>query len=301
MLNGIDIASFQRGIDLTKVSGDFAIVKATQGANYDNPEMSRQINSALKAGKLIGLYHYANGAGMDKEVDNFLSAARPYIGTAILVLDRELGDNHAFGNESYAKQWLDAVKHRTGVTPMLYISQSVCRSFAGTEGITKYPLWVAQYGSTNKQYGYTQSPWKSGSVSPWKAETIRQYSSSGVLEGWGHLLDLDLAYIGRSEWEKMAKPAKAEEPKTTITEVTKVGKTTYQVKAKTGKTYTLCDVSYGDKGEEVRFLQQLLTAAGYPCTADGEAGKKTIQALANYQADHKRTTCGKGTWQELLS
>ena len=300
MLNGIDIASFQRDIDLTKVPGDFTIIKATQGANYDNPEMAKQIKSAQKAGKLIGLYHYANGAGVAKEVDNFLRIAKLYIGKAILVLDWEQGQNRAFGDENYAKQWLDAVKSQTGVRPMLYISQSVCRAFANTEGITKYPLWVAQYGSTSKQYGYTQTPWKSGSVSPWKAETIRQYSGSGVLEGWGHLLDLDLAYIDRSAWEKMAKPAKAEE-KATITEVAKVGKSTYQVKAKTGKTYTLCDISYGDKGEEVRFLQQLLTAAGYPCTADGEAGKKTIQALANYQADHKRTTCGKGTWQELLS
>ena len=82
--------------------------------------------------------------------------------------------------------------------------------------------------------------------------------------------------------------------------VVKVSKTRYTVKAKNGQTYTLYDVSYGDKGETVRFLQQLLTANGFPCTTDGECGEKTLDALAAYQASVKRTTCGKGTWETLL-
>lgn len=87
---------------------------------------------------------------------------------------------------------------------------------------------------------------------------------------------------------------------TKVEEVVKVSKTRYTVKAKNGQTYTLCDVSYGDKGETVRFLQQLLTANRFPCTADGICGDKTLKALAEYQASKRRTTCGKGTWKELL-
>lgn len=87
---------------------------------------------------------------------------------------------------------------------------------------------------------------------------------------------------------------------TKVEEVVKVSKTRYTVKAKNGQTYTLYDVSYGDKGETVRFLQQLLTANGFPCTTDGECGEKTLDALAAYQASVKRTTCGKGTWETLL-
>lgn len=87
---------------------------------------------------------------------------------------------------------------------------------------------------------------------------------------------------------------------TKVEEVVKVSKTRYAVKAKNGQTYTLYDVSYGDKGETVRFLQQLLTANGFPCTTDGECGEKTLDALAAYQASVKRTTCGKGTWETLL-
>ena len=87
---------------------------------------------------------------------------------------------------------------------------------------------------------------------------------------------------------------------TKVEEVVKVSKTRYAVKAKNGQTYTLYDVSYGDKGETVRFMQQLLTAKRFPCTTDGECGEKTLDALAAYQASVKRTTCGKGTWETLL-
>lgn len=283
MLNGIDVASFQQGINLKKIAADFVIVKATQGAKYVNPAMKAQIASA--EGKLLGLYHYANGAGIDAEVSNFITAAQPYIGKAILVLDWESAQNAAFGKEAYAKQWLDSVKAKTGVTPLIYISQSVCKSFASTAGVTEYPLWVAQYGSTAKQYGYDQKPWTSGSVKPWTKETIRQYTSTGVLEGWGHLLDLDIAYIDKADWEKLA--GKKEEKAST--------KPTYTVSG-----YTLHDVTYGDQDECVRFLQQLLTAAGFTCDADGICGDQTLEALAGYQAAQRRTTCGKGTWEVLI-
>lgn len=294
-MNGIDISGFQKGINLEKVPGDFVIIKATQNKSFVNSSMTDQIASAQKAGKLIGLYHYAGGAGAETEADHFINIVKKYIGKAVLVLDWEQGQNSAFEDESYAKTWLDTVKKQTGVTPMIYMSQSVCAKFAHTDGITDYPLWVAQYGSTAQQYGYDETPWKKGSVSPWKKETIRQYSSSGRLDGWSYVLDLDIAYIDKTEWIAMAA-----KQKTTITEVTKVDKNTYKIKAKNGITYTLYDITYGDKGETVKFLQQLLTNAGFKCSADGICGNETLEALAEYQASKHRTTCGKGTWETLL-
>lgn len=56
-LNGIDISSYQKGIDLTKVPADFVIVKTTQGTGYVNPDASRAITQALAAGKRVGIYH----------------------------------------------------------------------------------------------------------------------------------------------------------------------------------------------------------------------------------------------------
>jgi len=51
-LNGIDIASYQTGIDLSVVPCDFVIVKATEGTGYVNPDFTRarkkQITSLIE-------------------------------------------------------------------------------------------------------------------------------------------------------------------------------------------------------------------------------------------------------------
>lgn len=307
MMNGIDIAGFQKGIDLTKVPGDFVIIKATQNKSFVNSAMTEQIASAQKAGKLIGLYHYAGGAGAETEAKHFIKTVSKYIGKAILVLDWEKGQNSAFGNENYAKQWLDYVKEQTGVTPLIYMSQSVCASFAHTDGIAEYPLWVAQYGSMAKQYGYDQTPWKHGSVTPWKKESIRQYSSTGRLDGWPYVLDLDLAYISKADWKAMAaKDQQEQEAK--IVKVETVNGKTYKVTYKrTGKVYTVRDISYGMEGEDVRLMQQLLNAAfrmaghsEWVIKEDGKCGEGTLKAIARFQLMHKGIAAGKGTWNELM-
>ena len=52
-MNGIDIASYQTGIDLTVVPCDFVIVKATEGTGYVNPDFSRAYSHAKNAVKSL--------------------------------------------------------------------------------------------------------------------------------------------------------------------------------------------------------------------------------------------------------
>lgn len=93
---------------------------------------------------------------------------------------------------------------------------------------------------------------------------------------------------------------------TKIVEVKKVNEKTYKVKAKNGQTYTVFNVSYGDQGEVVKFLQQLLNAAlakhgvNFKVTEDGICGDKTLEAIAKYQLIKRGIACGKGTWTSLL-
>lgn len=83
----------------------------------------------------------------------------------------------------------------------------------------------------------------------------------------------------------------------TAKEATKEAATTGSYKI---GNYSLSDVKYGDKGEHVKFLQQLLTAKGFACTADGVFGSNTEKALANYDVSIHNIKCGKGTWESLL-
>ena len=62
-MNGIDISSWQKGINLNVVPCDFVIVKATGGTGYVNPDFTRAMNQAVNAGKKVGVYHYAREEG----------------------------------------------------------------------------------------------------------------------------------------------------------------------------------------------------------------------------------------------
>ena len=90
-MNGIDISSWQKGINLNAVPCDFVIVKATGGTEYINPDYNRAMNQAISAGKKVGVYHYAREKGCKgsaaAEADFFVKTVQSYIGKAILVLD----------------------------------------------------------------------------------------------------------------------------------------------------------------------------------------------------------------------
>lgn len=196
-LNGIDIASYQAGINLENVPCDFVIIKATQGTEYVNPDFIRAITQARNAGKLIGVYHYIGGQGARAEMQHFVKYYNQYKGIAIPCLDWESVQNSKWRNESYLEQCIKEFIDTTGIPPIIYASHSVfpysiCKKYnCGT--------WVARYAS-NDPTGYQDHPWKEDDISC----AIRQYSSRGTLDGWGGYLDLDKAYMDAIAWSKYA-------------------------------------------------------------------------------------------------
>lgn len=199
-LNGIDISSWQTGIDLQTVPADFVIVKATQGTKYVNPDMHRAVRQAAETGKLVGVYHYATGADVAAEACHFVQTVRPYIGRAVLVLDWEAQSNAAFTRSAWAKDWLRQVHTATRIRPLIYMSKSVAQGYDWRDIAGSFGLWVAQY----KNYvptGYQTDPWtdKYG-YGAWPYPAIFQYSSSGQLPGWSGRLDLNIAYMDAAGW-----------------------------------------------------------------------------------------------------
>lgn len=201
-MNGIDISSYQTGIDLGKVPCDFAIVKATEGTGYVNPACNAQYASAKGAGKLLGLYHYATGGNATAEANFFVDSIKNYVGSAILCIDWEQGGNGAWGNMGYLKQLCQQVINRTGVRPLIYVQASAYAPVSQVARELNLGLWIAQYASMDPT-GYQAHPWNEGAYSC----AIRQYSSTGRLPGWGGNLDLNLAYMDRNAWLKYASPS----------------------------------------------------------------------------------------------
>ena len=204
---GVDVSHYQldQGFDSSKIKADFIIAKATQGTTYKDPTMEKALTQAKNAGKLLGVYHFADGktSGV-KEADHFLSVVKPYIGKALLVLDWE-ADALKRGAQ-YALDFCDRVYEKTKVRPILYTSTSVVQSGSWDKFAKKYPhLWAAKYGTDQLIRGYKKTPDGEGiNLKPFK-EIIRQYSSNTYLEGYSDRLDADKAYISKTEWQKLCK------------------------------------------------------------------------------------------------
>ena len=288
MMHGIDIASHQTGIDLSKVPCDFVICKATGGTGYVSPDFKRQIEQALAEGKCAGAYHFAldgfTGTTPEREAQHFLNVVEPYLGKVILALDWEAKAVKL--GAGWAKRWLDYVYDKTGIRAMIYMSKGTANTKVWAEVAKNHPLWVAQYAiSTDKNYkpgytpvrGYLSDPPGEKSVGPWKKDiTIRQYTSMGFLDGYPRRLDLNIAYIDRSGWDKLCgktaapvEPVKPETPAETPT----IDELAQQV----------LDRKWGNGTERKKRLE----AAGYDYDA---VQKKVNELVAKMSTDTEPTT-----------
>lgn len=200
---GYDVSGFQpANITSAATSYDFVLIKASEGTGYRSASAAAQYAGAAARDKLTGFYHFADGGNVTAEVDNFLAAVKPYIGKSLLVLDLEAGALTKWGAAG-AKQFLDLVKSRTGVTPLIYGSRgNICNSAYAAIANAGYPLWVAAYASGVTAYG-VHTP---GNVAPWKSYAIYQFTSSGRLAGYSGNLDLNISGLTTAQWKQLATP-----------------------------------------------------------------------------------------------
>lgn len=70
-MKGIDIADWQKNLNLDSIEYDFVIIKGTQGTNYVNTFCDAFVQKAIKAGKLWGFYHFMNMDDPVKQADHF--------------------------------------------------------------------------------------------------------------------------------------------------------------------------------------------------------------------------------------
>lgn len=192
-MQGIDIASYQAGIDLNAVPCDFAIVKATEGTGYTNPDCDRAIQQLYSLGKPSGVYFYARG--INGEADFFVDKIQGYIGRSILCIDWESGDNNRWGDMGYLDGLITTIINRTGVKPLIYAPQRAYDEIAAVASAHDCGVWLQKYANMNDT-GYQDSPWDEESYNV----AMRQYSSCGCLANWSGHLDLDKFYGDVDAW-----------------------------------------------------------------------------------------------------
>ena len=220
-MNGIDISNWQRDINLSAVKADFVIVKATEGIGYVDKSCDMLFQKALSLGKKLGFYHFARPTANNdpiREADFFYENCKGYFGKAIPILDWEAENKQ---NVAYAKAWLDRVYQRSGVKPVIYMSESVANAYNWSSvANADYGLWVAKYRDNNPDYNYNMA--NAGSrpkVKWWKFYCMWQWTSTGRLNGYSGNLDCNVFYGDGTTWDKYAgksgtasKPAPAPAP-----------------------------------------------------------------------------------------
>lgn len=205
MLNGIDISHWQKGLNLSEIRYDFAIVKATEGVNFVDPCFHDFIRKAESLGKCLGFYHFARPEknSAKAEAKFFYDNTVKCFGKAIPVLDWESSGK---ANVAWAKEWLDTVYSMTGIKPMIYMSESVINQYDWSKvANADYGLWVAKYKDMQIDRNYDMSKaGKQPQVKWWKFYAMWQWTSSGRLDGYNGNIDCDVFYGDRDTWSKYA-------------------------------------------------------------------------------------------------
>lgn len=213
MLKGVDLSHWQSTFN--NFSGvDFAIIKATEGVGYVDPACDTLYQRAKKAGKLLGVYHYARpnlGNSAVSEANWFVKNIQGYLHEAILVLDWEEGD---LGNVAWAKAFLDRVKELTGIKALIYMSASPMSSYDWSSvANADYGLWVANYGTNNGQpqeQVFNRYPLKY-----WSFYALWQYTSRGRVSGYNGDVDMNIFSGDANAWRKYANSSSTPTPSPT--------------------------------------------------------------------------------------
>ena len=274
-LQAMDMGHF---LEENKGRISFVIIKCTRAASSVNACFKPWAEILTKLNIPWMGYHYLNNderkAGANAEADYYIEQMRPYIGIAGMALDYE-GEHHGFAvGTGYAKAWLDRVKEKTGVTPLIYTQQSAVHTL-GDICRAGYPLWVARYGKNERRTDLIDpADIYVGDISPYEEAAVFQYSSNTILPGYAGVLDMNVFHGSEADFRDLCKPA--------------AGVNRVDVSAK------LPELKRGSIGKAVKVWQTIVGAR-----ADGNFGPATEVETKYFQRAHGLADdgiVGRKTW-----
>ena len=302
-LKGIDISNHQADINLSVVDYDFVILKATEGIGYVDKACDRLYQQAKSLGKKLGVYHFARPVNdAVREADYFVDNIKGYVGEALLVLDWEAENQHDVG---WAKRWLDRVQERTGVKPMIYMSESVVNAYDwSVVANADYGLWVAKYRDNQTDYNYDMS--KAGqapSVKWWKGYAMWQWTSSGRLNGYGSNLDCNVFYGDANAWDKYAGKASSTSENVPAPQPTQPSSQTTTYTVKSGDTLSGIASKFGTTYQELARINGIsnpnLIYPGQVLTVNGSVQTGTVYTVKSGDSLSSIANKFGTTYQEL--
>ena len=175
---GIDVSKYQGTINWRKVAKSkkvkFVYIRATEGTSIKDPNYKTNVDSASKAGILIGSYHvYSSKTTAYRQFANFKSVVVKKKQDLIPVLDIE---GHHSGRLDMARvnKLLELMEKEYGVKPMIYTSEKVYTEHFTGKQYRSYHIFIANYHGT-----------------PTVRYTLWQHSQTGRISGIRGDVDLD--------------------------------------------------------------------------------------------------------------
>jgi len=264
-----DVASGQAGVSFSGVP--IAMVKATEGTNYTNPDYGSAKLRATEAGAFFCAYHFlqaGNGAG---QADHAYSVA----GSTPLMLDMETENLDGFTSEpsvTDAANFVSRYRANGGVIYLLYLPRWYWASLGSPSLTPLIELGLLLVSSNYTSYSDSGPGWASyGGMTP----VIWQYTDSATLNGVNPV-DFN-AYQGTvADFESQVTTG-----------------------APAGAHPMLRE---GDTGTAVKTLQTRLNVWGATLATDGDFGPLTLAAVKAFQAAHQLSVdgiVGPLTWAAL--
>lgn len=155
-VRGIDISHHQGQIDWPAVASEpnlrFALLKATEGADFVDPTFRANWAGARKAGLAVGAYHYfrfcRSGA---LQARNFLAAVPRAKEALPAVLDLEYVGNCRRNRKQAVvrrelRAWLRRVERATGQQPIVYATDDAFDDYLKGSGLS-FRFWSRSVGA----------------------------------------------------------------------------------------------------------------------------------------------------------
>jgi GH25 family lysozyme M1 (1,4-beta-N-acetylmuramidase) len=196
MVHGIDVSKWQGTIDWAKVRTTdvrFVIMRSTRGVAYVDPSFAANQAGATANRIVVGAYHRATpsrAAGdAQAEADHFVGVARNAPGDLVPTLDiEETGGLAPPGLQTWVRTWLERVRARIGVRPMVYTSPYFWRVAMGDSrwfAQNGYEVWVAHWGVGLNGIDVPAATWSGRDWTFW------QYTNRGHVKGIATAVDRD--------------------------------------------------------------------------------------------------------------
>lgn len=189
-LTGLDLSKWQGTVnfpDLVQRKMAFVFLKATEGANVQDPTYRNNVFQARQNKIPVGSYHfYDSNIPPDQQLQNFFQFADIRSGDLPPVIDVETIAKST--SQALKSSFLDDVKsfarginEKYKVKPIIYTNRSFSNSNNLHTALADYPLWIADWN--------VKTP-----VLPqgWNNWLFWQYTDSGSVSGVNGKIDLNM-------------------------------------------------------------------------------------------------------------